>query len=82
MAHRGSLSLHAILEESPNDDDSTSSEGERSGFLVPNTWNAVISAIPIMTTPSSEETLAFQTIPAVPSGLPYLDLTPGPSSTN
>jgi hypothetical protein len=41
MARSGSLSLHAILEESPNVDDSHSSEGESSGFPIPRACNLV-----------------------------------------
>jgi hypothetical protein len=75
MARSGSPSLHAILEESPSEDDSASSEGESSGFHVPRVCNVVTCAIPIVTTPPLEETLVFQTIPTVPQGtaIPRLD---------
>jgi hypothetical protein len=66
MARNGSPSLHAILEESPSEDNSTSSEGESSAFPVPRICNAVISAIPIATTLRLEETSAPQTIPVRP----------------
>jgi hypothetical protein len=66
MACSGSLSLHAILKDSPSEDDSTLSEGESSIFPVPRACNAVISAIPIMTMSPLEETLVPQTIPARP----------------
>jgi hypothetical protein len=59
MARSGSPSLHAILEESPNEDDSTSSEGESSSSPIPRVCNVVTSAIPIVTTPSLEETLVL-----------------------
>jgi hypothetical protein len=66
MARSGSLSLHAILEESPSEDDSTSSNGGSSEFPVPQACNRVNSTIPIATMPPSEETPALQTITAVP----------------
>jgi hypothetical protein len=66
MAHSGPLSLHAILEESSNEDDSASSEGESSGLPVPRACNAVISTVPIATMPSLEEPPMPQTIPARP----------------
>jgi hypothetical protein len=53
MAYSGSPSLHAILEESPSDDDSVSSEGESSGSPLPRACNVVISAVPIVTTSPS-----------------------------
>jgi hypothetical protein len=59
MAHSRSPSLHAILEESPNEDDSASSEGESSSSPIPRVCNVVTSAIPIVTTPSLEETLVL-----------------------
>jgi hypothetical protein len=51
MARSESPSLHAILEELPNEDDSTSSDGESSSFPIPRECNVVTSAIPIATTP-------------------------------
>jgi hypothetical protein len=61
MARSGSPSLHAILEESPSEDDSTSSDGESSGFPIPWECNMVASAIPIATTLLSEETPTLNT---------------------
>jgi hypothetical protein len=66
MACSGSPSLHAILEESPNEDDSASSEGKSSGYPLPKVCNAVISTNPITTTPPPEQALTPQTIPARP----------------
>jgi hypothetical protein len=66
MAHSGSPSLHAILEESPSEDDSTSSEGESFGSPIPMVCTVVTYATPIVTTLLPEETLAHQTIPVVP----------------
>jgi hypothetical protein len=66
MAHSGSLSLHAILEESPSEDNSTLSEGESSSFPVLRACNAVISVVPSVTTPPPEETPVPQTIPVRP----------------
>jgi hypothetical protein len=65
-AHSGSLSLHAILEELPSEDDSVSSNGWSSGYPMPQKCNMVTSAIPVTTTPPSDKTLALQTILAVP----------------
>jgi hypothetical protein len=65
MAHSGSPSLHAILEESPSEVDSTSSDGKSSSFPIPREFNMVTSTIPIATTPPLEETPTLQTIPAV-----------------
>jgi hypothetical protein len=55
MAHSGSPSLHAILEESPSEGDSASNDGESSDFPIPQECNVVASAFPIATTPLSEE---------------------------
>jgi hypothetical protein len=66
MSRSGSPSLHAILEESPSGDDSTSSEGESNSSAIPTACNVVTSITPIVTTPLLEETPAHQTIPAVP----------------
>jgi hypothetical protein len=63
MAHSRSQSLHAILEESPNEHDWASSEGESSFFHVPRACNVLISTIPITTAPMLEETKVPQTIP-------------------
>jgi hypothetical protein len=65
MAHSGSPSLHAILKESPSEDDSTLINGESSDFPIPRECNMVTSAIPIATMPPPEETPTLQTIPAV-----------------
>jgi hypothetical protein len=54
-----SPSLHGILEESVSEDDSASSDGGSSSFPIPRECNVVTSAIPIATTPSSEETLVL-----------------------
>jgi hypothetical protein len=66
MTHSGSPSLHAILKESPSEDDLASSEGESSGSPVPRACNTVISAIPIATMLPPEETPMPQTIPMMP----------------
>jgi hypothetical protein len=57
MACSGSQSLHAILKESPNEDDSTSSEGESSDSPIPTPCNVVTSTNPITTMLLLEETL-------------------------
>jgi hypothetical protein len=62
MARSGSPSLHAILKESPSEDDSTSSKGESSGFPLWRACNAMISVDPILNTSTPEEILAPQTI--------------------
>jgi hypothetical protein len=59
MSRNESMSLHAILEESPNDDDSSSSEGESSGSPLLRVCNTMIPVTAIMTTPPSEETPMF-----------------------
>jgi hypothetical protein len=66
MDRSKSPSLHAILEESPSEDDSASSDGECSGFPIP--WECIVvtSATRITTTPLSEETPVLQTTPVVP----------------
>jgi hypothetical protein len=66
MARSRSLSLHAVLKESPSEDNSVSIEGESYDFPVPRACNVVTSAIPIMTTPPPEETPTLQTVSAVP----------------
>jgi hypothetical protein len=75
MVHNGSPSLHAILEESPSEDDSTSSDGRSSGFPIPHDCNVVTSAIPILITQPPEATPMLQTIPMVPqwTAVPQLD---------
>jgi hypothetical protein len=62
MAHSGSPSLHAILEESPSEDDSASSEGESSGLPLPRACNTVMSTISIVIMPPPEETPVLQTV--------------------
>jgi hypothetical protein len=59
MTYSGSPSLHAILKESPSEGDSTSSEGESSGFPLPRARNTMIPATPLTTTPLLEETPMF-----------------------
>jgi hypothetical protein len=66
MIHNGSPSLHAIVEELPREDDSTSSHRGSSGFHIPQNWNVVTSVIPIAATPPPEPNLTYQTIPTVP----------------
>jgi hypothetical protein len=46
MARSGPPSLHAMLEESPNEDDLTSSKGESSSSPIPTACNMVTSATP------------------------------------
>jgi hypothetical protein len=58
--------LHAILEESPSEEDSVLSEGESSGSPLPRACNMVMSATPIETTPPLKETPGFQTAPMRP----------------
>jgi hypothetical protein len=59
MVHSGSPSLHTILEESPSEDDSASSDGRSSSFPIPRACNMVTSAIPIVTMPPPEATLVL-----------------------
>jgi hypothetical protein len=66
MVHSGSPSLHAILEEYANEDDSTSSDGGSSGFPIPQDCKVVTSAIPIATIPPPEAKPELQTIPMAP----------------
>jgi hypothetical protein len=66
MVHIELPSLHAILKESPSEDDSASSDGGSSSFPVSQDCNVVTSAVPIVTTPPLEATLTLQTIPTVP----------------
>jgi hypothetical protein len=75
MVHSGLPSLHAILEESTSEDDSVSSDGGSSSFPIPQDCNVVTPAVPIMTTPSLEETPVLQTMPAVQQRIviPQLD---------
>jgi hypothetical protein len=66
MAHRGTPSQHPILKEPLSEDDLASSMVESSGFPVPRSCNAVISVIPITTTPPPEEIPVPLTIPVRP----------------
>jgi hypothetical protein len=59
MTRSGLPSLNAILEESPSEDDSVSSEGECSGSPLLRACNMVTFTIPIVTMPPLEETLVF-----------------------
>jgi hypothetical protein len=61
MTHSRSPSLHAILEESPSEDDLASSEGESSGSPL-----LMIPITPLTTTLPTEETPMFQTTPTWP----------------
>jgi hypothetical protein len=79
MAHNESPSLHAILEESVGEDDSTSSEGGSFGFPISQDCHVVISVVPIATTPPPEGTptslsipmvLSWTTVPQLDTGLP------------
>jgi hypothetical protein len=54
MAHSGSPSLHAILEESTGEDDSSSSEGRSSSFPISRDYNVVTPTITIATMPLPE----------------------------
>jgi hypothetical protein len=58
--------LHAILEESPSEDDSASSEGESSGSPLLRVCNTMIPITPLTTTLPTEETPMFQTTPTWP----------------
>jgi hypothetical protein len=62
MTPSGSPSLHAILEKSPSEDDSVSSEGESFGSPLSRACNMVMFVIPIATMLPLEETLTLQTI--------------------
>jgi hypothetical protein len=62
MARNGLPSLHAILKESPSEDDSTSSEGKSFSFPIPTACNVVTSATPITTKTLPEETPVHQTV--------------------
>jgi hypothetical protein len=66
MAHTWSPSLPAIIEESPSEDDSASSVGESASSPLPRVCNTVISIVPIVTMPPSEETPVLQIIPMRP----------------
>jgi hypothetical protein len=63
MTRSGSSSLHAILKESPGEDDSNSSEGEGSGSPLLRVCNTMIADTPLTTMPPLEETSMFQTVP-------------------
>jgi hypothetical protein len=66
MDHSGSPSLHAILEEFVGEDDSASSEGRSSGFLISRGCNVVTPTVLITTTPPPEDTPVPLTNPTVP----------------
>jgi hypothetical protein len=59
MTYSGSPSLHAILEESPSEDNLSSSEGESSGSPLLRLCNMMMQISPITTTPPPVETLMF-----------------------
>jgi hypothetical protein len=61
MTHSRSPSLHAILEESSSDGDSTLSEGESLGSPLSRAYNTMIPATPLTTTPPLGEIPTFQT---------------------
>jgi hypothetical protein len=63
MTRSGFPLLHAILEESPSEDDLVSSEGESSSSPLSRACNVVMHSTPNATTPSLEETSVFQTTP-------------------
>jgi hypothetical protein len=65
MVCSGSPSLHAILNESASEDDSSLKDGGSSGFPIYRGCNMVTPAIPIMATRLPEDTPALQTIPAI-----------------
>jgi hypothetical protein len=63
MVHSGLSSLHMVLEES-TDEDNTTLDGRGSSSLpIPQGSNVVTLAIPISTTPLPENTPALLTIP-------------------
>jgi hypothetical protein len=62
MVHSGTPSLHTTLEDSSNEDNTTSGAMGRSGFLGPRGCNVVTLTVPITTTPAPENTPALQTI--------------------
>jgi hypothetical protein len=66
MVHYGSPSLHAILEESVDEGDTTSSGGGSSGFPISRGCNMVTPTVSIITTPPSEGIPVHLTIPTVP----------------
>jgi hypothetical protein len=66
MVHRGSLSLHAILEEFIDEGDTTSSGWGSSVFPISRGCNMVTPIVPITITPLSESTLMHLTILTVP----------------
>jgi hypothetical protein len=78
MDHSGSPSLHAILEESPSEDDLVSSEGESYGSPLLRACNTVLSAIRIVTMSSPEKILMLQTV----TMKPQRTATPNPSLSN
>jgi hypothetical protein len=52
--------LHAILEESPSEDDLASNEEESSGYPLLRVCNTMIPVTPLTTTPLTELTPMFQ----------------------
>jgi hypothetical protein len=66
MSHSGSPSLHAILEESVDEDDLTMSEGGSSDFPIFWDCNVVTPIVNIATTPPPKGTAAPLPIPMVP----------------
>jgi hypothetical protein len=65
MVHKGSPSLHTALEESSNEDGTTSGAGGSSGSPGPQGCNVVTPTDPIITMIAPENTPALQTIPMV-----------------
>jgi hypothetical protein len=66
MVHRGSLCLHTVLEDSPDESDTGSSRGGSFGSLDPRGCNVVIPIVSISTTPMLEDTLVLLTTLTVP----------------
>jgi hypothetical protein len=66
MVHSGSSSLHTILKESVDEDNTTSCGGGSSGFPIPRGCNVVTPIVPITSTPPSEGTPTPLTILTVP----------------
>jgi hypothetical protein len=66
MTHSGSPSMHAILEDSVDEGNTTSSGGGSSGFPISRECNVVTLTVPITTMPPSEGTLMLLDIVIVP----------------